>query len=35
MGKNPTPELPRQFHEKTEHTLKAENNGLQNLLDKL
>ena len=32
---NPTPVLPRQYHERTGHTLKPENNVLQELLDKL
>ena len=32
---NPTPILPRQYHERTGHTLKTECNILQELLDKL
>ena len=32
---NPTPTLPRQYHERTGHTLKTECNILQELLDKL
>ena len=32
---NPTPILPRQYHERTGHTLKTESNILQELLDKI
>ena len=35
IDENPMPELPRHFHERTGHTLKAENNDLQDLLDEL